>query len=100
MGRWIATLTLAVATSVSAAQAQAPGAPDPRGPGNAPPGPPPTHANLEYAPAEPVDQQRPQARPLHPCGLDRPLPVVIWTGGSAWMADTGKNRAGVPWPYS
>ena len=29
-----------------------------------------------------------------PAGAARPLPVVIWTGGSAWMADTGKNTAG------
>src|SRR5204863_3150606 len=28
-----------------------------------------------------------------PAGATHPLPVVIWTGGSAWMADTGKRTA-------
>ena len=39
------------------------------------------------------DQQRPQARSLHSVWCERTLPVVIWTGGSAWMADTGKRTA-------
>ena len=57
--------------------------------------PAPTHANLEYAPAESAGKQRPQARPVH-SGRQRPgpLPTVIWTGGSAWMADNGKDLAG------
>jgi acetyl esterase/lipase len=58
-------------------------------------GPAPTHADIAYAPAEPADSQGhlldlylpPDARP--------PSPVVIWTSGSAWMADTGKSRAEV-----
>ncbi len=29
-----------------------------------------------------------------PTNASRPLPVVIWTAGSAWRADTGKNSAG------
>jgi acetyl esterase/lipase len=29
-----------------------------------------------------------------PATTSRPVPVVIWTGGSAWMADTGKTLAG------
>jgi acetyl esterase/lipase len=94
MGRRIGTLTLAVATSVSTAQAQAPGAPNPRGPGSAPQGPPPTYANLEYAPAEPPTSKGHKLDLYIPSGATGPLPVVIWTGGSAWLADTGKNRAG------
>jgi len=30
-----------------------------------------------------------------PAGATRPLPVAIWTSGSAWLADNGKNGAGI-----
>ena len=53
------------------ARAQPPGAPDPRGPGNAPQGPPPTHANLEYAPAEPTTSNGHKLDLYIPVGLDR-----------------------------
>ena len=73
-----------------------------RGPGmmaqGAPQGPPPTHANLDYAPAEPPASNGHKLDLYIPAGAAGPLPVVIWTGGSAWMADTGKQRAGASPP--
>ena len=61
---------------------------------NAPPaGPPPTHADLEYAPADPPASNGHTLDLFLPQGVSGPLPVVIWTGGSAWMADTGKRTA-------
>jgi acetyl esterase/lipase len=53
----------------------------------------PTHADLEYAPAEPAGSNGHKLDLYVPAGANRPLPVVIWTGGSAWMADTGKRTA-------
>jgi acetyl esterase/lipase len=98
MSRWIAALGLAVACSASAARAQDPAtprvAPGDRGPGGGPHAPPPTHANLEYAPAAPSTSNGHKLDLYLPAGLKGPLPVVIWTGGSAWLADTGKSRAG------
>ncbi len=85
MRRWITILGLAAGASVSAAFAQVQGAPQ---------GPPPTHANLEYAPAEPPTSNGHKLDLYIPSGSTGPLPVVIWTGGSAWLADTGKGRAG------
>jgi len=58
-----------------------------------PAGPPPTHAGLEYAPAEPAASNGHKLDLYLPGTEARPLPVVIWTGGSAWMADTGKRTA-------
>jgi acetyl esterase/lipase len=72
-----------VAALVLTAGAQAP----------APQGPPPTHANLDYAPPEPAASNGHKLDLFIPDGPG-PFPVVIWTGGSAWRADTGKNRAG------
>jgi acetyl esterase/lipase len=54
---------------------------------------PPTHANLDYAPADPPSSNG-HKLDLYIPGGNGPYPVVIWTGGSAWMADTGKSRAG------
>ncbi len=54
----------------------------------------PTHTNLDYAPPEPPTSNGHKLDLYIPAGAARPLPVVIWTGGSAWMADTGKNTAG------
>ena len=66
-----------------------------RGPGGgAPQGPPPTYANLDYAPPEPANSNGHKLDLYIPAGATRPLPVVIWSGGSAWRADTGKNGAG------
>jgi acetyl esterase/lipase len=53
----------------------------------------PTHVDLEYAPAEPAGSNGHKLDLYIPAGANRPLPVVIWTGGSAWMADTGKRTA-------
>jgi len=64
-------------------------------PGRSPQAPPPTHANLDYAPAEPPGSNGHKLDLYIPEGRDGPLPVVIWTGGSAWLAENGKNLAGL-----
>ena len=53
----------------------------------------PTHADLEYATAEPAGSNGHKLDLYLPAAATGPLPVVIWTGGSAWMADTGKRTA-------
>jgi acetyl esterase/lipase len=58
------------------------------------PAPPPTHANLDYAPPQPPSSNGHKLDLYIPAGRPGPLPTVIWTGGSAWMADNGKNLAG------
>jgi acetyl esterase/lipase len=58
-------------------------------------GPPPTYANIDYAPADPAGTNGHKLDLYIPEGAARPLPVVIWTAGSAWGADTGKNGAGI-----
>ncbi len=58
------------------------------------PAPAPTYANLDYAPPEPSTSNGHRLDLYIPSEAVRPLPVVIWTGGSAWRADTGKNGAG------
>lgn len=57
--------------------------------------PPPTHANLEYAAPEPANSQGHKLDLYLPVGANsgKPVPVVIWTSGSAWRADTGKRNA-------
>ena len=57
------------------------------------PGPSPSHVDLEYAPADPAGSNGHKLDLYIPTGASGPLPVVIWTGGSAWMADTGKRTA-------
>jgi acetyl esterase/lipase len=57
-------------------------------------GPAPTHPDLAYAPPEPATSNGHKLDLYIPPGASGPLPVVIWTGGSAWMADTGKRTAG------
>src|SRR4051794_920694 len=54
--------------------------------------PAPAHANLDYAPPEPATSNGHKLDLYIPSGAG-PFPVIIWTGGSAWMADTGKNSA-------
>ena len=56
--------------------------------------PAPSHANLDYAPADPPASNGHKLDLYVPGGGGR-YPVVIWTAGSAWTADTGKNRAGI-----
>lgn len=58
------------------------------------PAPAATHADLDYAPPEPPTSNGHKLDLYLPAGAKAPVPVVIWTGGSAWMADTGKRTAG------
>jgi acetyl esterase/lipase len=81
--RQIATLGLTTAILGSMAFAQVPS------------GPSPTHADLDYAPPEPPTGKGHKLDLYLPAGAAGPLPVVLWTGGSAWMADTGKRTAGI-----
>jgi len=74
---------LAVAGALVVAQA-------PQGPAT-PAGPKPTHADVEYAPADPAGSRGHLLDLYVPQGARGPVPVVIWTAGSAWMADTGKR---------
>jgi acetyl esterase/lipase len=82
------------------AQTAAPSAASPQPPGGAPSGgrgpqgPPPAFANIDYAPPEPAAGNGHKLDLYIPAGAARPLPLVIWTGGSAWRADTGKSTAG------
>jgi len=60
------------------------------------PGPPPAHTDIDYAPPEPATSNGHKLDlylPVPPTAASGRLPVVIWTGGSAWMADTGKRTA-------
>src|ERR1035438_9229017 len=54
---------------------------------------PPTYANIDYAPPEPASSNGHKLDLYIPAGAAQPLPTVIWTAGSAWPADTGKNGA-------
>lgn len=92
MTRTIVALGLALVMTPSFAGGRSqPAGGGPQPPGA--PGPAPTHADLEYAPAEPAASQGHTLDLYIPGGATGPLPVVIWTGGSAWMADTGKRTA-------
>jgi acetyl esterase/lipase len=55
--------------------------------------PAPTFADLDYAPPDPPSSNGHKLDLYLPAGGAQRLPVVIWTGGSAWRADTGKNTA-------
>src|SRR5512134_2118661 len=78
---------------VSARAWQAP-APQPAGGrGGVPAGPAATHPDIEYAPAEPLGSNGHKLDLYLPGAASTPAPVVLWTGGSAWMADTGKRTA-------
>lgn len=96
MARTIRALAIAAMASAALALSQAPAAQ----PGSTAATPaalqglPPTHADLAYAPAEPATSNGHTLDLYIPAGATAPLPVVIWTGGSAWMADTGKRTAG------
>jgi acetyl esterase/lipase len=78
-------LFLALLVAPALLRAQAPPA--------APPGPRPTHADLDYAPADPAGSNGHKLDLYMPPAAAGPVPVVIWTGGSAWLADTGKRLA-------
>jgi acetyl esterase/lipase len=62
--------------------------------GRGPQGPPPTYADIDYAPPEPATSNGHKLDLYIPAGATKPLPVVIWTAGSAFSADNGKNGAG------
>jgi acetyl esterase/lipase len=64
-------------------------------PSATPRGSEPTHADIAYAPPEPADSKGHLLDLYLPYGARTPTPVVIWTSGSAWMADDGKSRAEV-----
>ncbi len=64
------------------------------GRGGAPQGPAPTQANLDYAPPRPAASNGHKLDLFLPAGSG-PFPVVVWTAGSAWRADTGKTGAGL-----
>ena len=78
---------------VSARASQAPATQPAGGRGGVPAGPAATHADIEYAPAEPAGTNGHKLDLYLPSGASAPAPVVLWTGGSAWMADTGKRTA-------
>ena len=78
---------------VSARASQAPVAQPAGGRGGVPAGPAATHADIEYAPAEPAGTNGHKLDLYLPGAASAPAPVVLWTGGSAWMADTGKRTA-------
>ena len=95
MTRPLAVLLVGVSLLTVAAFAQAPG-PGRGGRAGGPPavtGPAPTHVDLDYAPADPAGSGGHRLDLYIPVGASQPLPVAIWTGGSAWRADTGKRTA-------
>jgi acetyl esterase/lipase len=97
VARWILTLASAGAAIASTVLAQVPPGPPRSGPvpvPGVPQGPPPTHADIEYAPADPPTSNGHKLDLYLPASPAGPLPVVLWTSGSAWMADTGKRGAG------
>jgi acetyl esterase/lipase len=59
-----------------------------------PAGPKPSHADLDYAPADPAGSNGHKLDLYLPPGTAGAAPVVIWTAGSAWMADNGKRGGG------
>jgi acetyl esterase/lipase len=84
MPRSTTILGLAFLVSAATVSAQAPPAPQ---------GLSPTHADLDYAPPEPADSNGHRLDLYLPAG-GKSWPVVVWTSGSAWMADSGKRGAG------
>lgn len=62
-------------------------------PSGLPPGPTPTHASISYAPADPAGSAGHLLDLYLPASPTAPVPVVIWTGGSAWMATNGRETA-------
>ncbi|MFK7848731.1 MAG: alpha/beta hydrolase fold domain-containing protein [Rhodothermales bacterium] len=53
----------------------------------------PDFANISYAPAEPEDSKGHLLDLYLPENADGPVPVVIFTGGSAWFSDNTKEAA-------
>src|SRR5690349_8031632 len=86
----IGAAIVAAGTIALAQQAASPGG---RGGPAGPAGPSPTIANVDYAPPDPPASNGHKLDLYMPPNPAGPVPVVIWTGGSAWMADTGKTLA-------
>ena len=59
-----------------------------------PSGPTPSEANIAYAPADPAGSKGHLLDLYLPASAKSLVPVVIYTAGSAWFADTGKDPAG------
>ena len=57
-----------------------------------PPGSPPTHSDISYAPADPADSEGHLLDLYLPESVE-PIPIVIWSGGSGWLADNGRETA-------
>ena len=94
--RWTAAVSLTVVLFAAAAapHSSSPASqPAAQNRSAVPQGPPATHANIEYASADPATSNGHKLDLYIPEAAASPLPVVIWTSGSAWMADTGKDRA-------
>jgi acetyl esterase/lipase len=53
----------------------------------------PTRADLAYAPASPEGSEGHLLDLYLPEG-EGPFPLVLWSGGSAWMAENGRRSAG------
>lgn len=49
---------------------------------------------IAYAPAEPPGTAGHLLDLYLPSDTSRPVPVIIWSGGNAWLDDTGANTAG------
>ena len=58
----------------------------------------PTYPNIAYAPAEPIQSRGHlldiYLPPGHGTPGTKPVPVLIWTGGSGWKGDNDKSNAG------
>lgn len=80
---WIAGLALAIGAVPALAQMP-----------QMPQGMAPTHADIAYAPAEPAASKGHLLDLYLPPASDKPVPVVIFTAGSAWFADNGKISGG------
>jgi acetyl esterase/lipase len=55
--------------------------------------PSPTQANIAYAPADPPGSRGHLLDLYLPTEATKPVPVVIWIGGSAWKSDNDKVKA-------
>ncbi len=90
----VATVALLVSTLGSAAAAQTPGASSPPPPmPRALPGPAPTVRDVAYAKSDATTGQGHLLDLYLPPNATRPTPVVIFSHGSAWFADNGRQDA-------
>ena len=92
MIRQLAAAAMVLSTAVVSLAVQNQGGQGRGGPGGVPAGRPPTHANIEYAPAYPSTSKGHLLDLYLPPNVTKPVPVVIWTGGSAWRAGCSAAR--------